>query len=87
MRVAISVPEAVGRVLQALPRARRDALLVHAVGSVVATRVMVQDAQGMTLAPCTSARARQLVSRGRARWIARSPAIICLIPSTPSVAD
>ena len=85
MRHAITVAATVGSVLRLRSPADRDRLLSPALTPARAThpRVLVRDRQDQALAPCSAARARQLVKRGRAHWVRHDPPAIRLEPLTP----
>jgi hypothetical protein len=86
MRHAITVTAAVWSVLRPLSQADRDRTLSDALtrGRTTALRVQVRDPQGQALAPCSQARARQLVNRGRAHWVRQHPPVIRLDPFMPA---
>ena len=82
MRYAITVTEAVWSVLRPLSQDERDRRLRDALtpGRTTDLRVAVRDPQDQALAPCSQARARQLVNRGRAHWVRHHPPVIRLEP-------
>ena len=88
MRHAITVTAAaaVWSVLRPLSQADRDRPLRAALtrDRTTALRVQVRDPQDHALAPCSPARARQLVNRGRAHWVRHHPPVIRLAQPTPS---
>jgi hypothetical protein len=85
-RHPITVPAAVWSVLAALSQTERDRVLASALAPHRGgkDRVHVRDCNGHTLAPCTPARARQLVQRGTARWVSYTPPVIRLQRFQPS---
>jgi hypothetical protein len=86
MRPAITVTAAVWSVLRSRSPRACDRPLRAALtrDRTTALRVQVRDPQDHALAPCSPARARQLVNRGRAHWVRRHPPVIRLAQPTPS---
>ena len=79
MRHFLAVSDTLWNALAPLPLAQRTRLLEDALALTGSTtRVAVQAADGRALAPCTPARARQLLRRGRAVLIQRRPPRIAL---------
>jgi hypothetical protein len=79
MRHSLAVSATLWNALAPLPLAQRTRLLEDALALTgTTTRVAVQAPDGRALAPCTPARARQLLRRGRAVLIQRRPPRIAL---------
>jgi len=79
-RYLITVPAAVWSVLAALSDAERDRVLASALAPNRGGTdpVQVRDRNDHSLAPCSPARARQLVRRGTAQWVSYTPPVIRL---------
>ena len=81
MRYRLHVNERVWNLLAPMSQHQRERLLEDALALTgSAHRVAVQAPDGRTLAPCTPARARQLLRRGRAVLVHRRPPRIALRP-------
>ena len=79
MRHFLAVSDTLWNALAPLSLPQRTRLLEDALALTgTATRVAVQAADGRALAPCTPARARQLLRRGRAVLVQRRPPRIVL---------
>ncbi|WP_295608327.1 hypothetical protein [uncultured Lamprocystis sp.] len=79
-RHSITVPAVVWSVLAPLSPVERDRMLAAALAPrrSVHDRVLVRDPGDRPLAPCTAARARQLVKRAGAEWVSYLPPVIRL---------
>jgi hypothetical protein len=79
-RHSLTVPPVVWSVLAPLSQVERDRLLAAALAPRRSAhdRVLVRDPDGRPLAPCTPARARQLVNRAGADWVSYQPPVIRL---------
>ena len=79
MRHVLPLNDRLWAVLGPLSAPARTRLLEDALALTGSTaRVAVQAADGRALAPCTPARARQLLRRGRAELVKRRPPHIAL---------
>ena len=79
MRHFLAVSDTLWNALAPLPLPQGTRLLEDALALTgTTTRVAVQAVDGRALAPCTPARARQLLRRGRAVLIQRRPPRIAL---------
>jgi hypothetical protein len=79
-RHRITVPAAVWSVLASLTDTERDRVLASALAPNRGGTdpVQVRDLDDHSLAPCSPARARQLVRRGTAQWVSYTPPVIRL---------
>ena len=86
-RYPLTVSTAVWSVLAALSDTERDRVLASALAPRRGGKdpVQVRDHRGQPLAPCSPARARQLVRRGTAQWVSYTPPVIRLNRRQPSL--